>query len=551
AVGYQIIPPTASADQSLQTKSVYPLGRGMPDVQLLVLNQQQQLAGISEVGEIYVRSPHLALGYLGDEALTNVRFITNPFGGNKSDRLYRTGDLGRYRPDGVVEFAGRADRQIKIRGFRIEPGEIETALEQHPDLKEAVVTLTNAADNQNPQHYLIAYYIIYPASDLTVEVLRAFLKTRLPDHMIPTAFLPVESIPLTPNGKIDYRNLPIIDIKHIGQDKDIVFPQTPTQQHLAKIWQALLGLEQISIHDNFFELGGHSLLAIQLLTRLNQDFKQSVTLTSLFQAPTIAQLARVIDDNLVGVEHKVGSLVAIRKAGRQPPIFCIPGNLGNVFADLDPLAKHLDPQYPLYGFQDTVDNPTKIETMAEQYLAEMQNVQPQGPYYLAGVCSGGTIAFEMAQQLKKQGEQVGLLALIEPAYPSRSTIAIVIEFFDILSRNIWQYFWQNTDDFGNRTTIEKQAFVRLKLKLVANLWALRQYMPQNYHGTLDLFLTTATLKQPRNQRIKWQAFALLGATVHEIPGDHNTITGTGEIQVEETHMKVVAEKINGQLSKQS
>ncbi|MCP5098650.1 MAG: amino acid adenylation domain-containing protein, partial [Chloroflexi bacterium] len=202
AVSYDLIPPDGS---NVWDKAVYPLGHGMPDAQLLVMNNSRALAGIGEVGEIYMRSPHLALGYLRDAQLTQARFVQNPFTDTKGDLLYRTGDLGRYLPDGRVEFAGRADRQIKIRGFRIEPGEIEVALSQHEVVQEAIVLLRQS---ERGQPRLLAYLVAPVSNRPDTQTLRAFLKQRVPDYMIPTAFMWLDSVPLTPNGKVSYGALP-------------------------------------------------------------------------------------------------------------------------------------------------------------------------------------------------------------------------------------------------------------------------------------------------------------------------------------------------------
>jgi len=287
AVGFYIVPPVSKNDQS---KAVYPLGRGMPNVQLLVLNSAEQLAGISEIGEIYLRSPHLALGYLGDEKLTQARFMTNSFTGIKGDRLYRTGDLGIYLPDGNVSFFGRADRQVKIRGFRIEPGEVEAFLAQHPAVREIVVT--DCEDTPGSER-LVAYVVLDQKKKPTVEELRSFLKQRLPDYMIPSSFMFLDVLPLTPNSKIDYQALPEPEQARPDQES-FVAPRTPVERTLSEIWAEVLDLEKIGIYDNFFELGGHSLLATRVMSRLRNAFQIELPLRSFFESPTIAEMALVI-----------------------------------------------------------------------------------------------------------------------------------------------------------------------------------------------------------------------------------------------------------------
>jgi amino acid adenylation domain-containing protein len=273
-------------------KEVYPLGQGIKDAQLLVLTRHQQLAGIGELGEIHVRSPHLALGYL-DEAATRESFLINPFTGIPADRLYKTGDLGRYLPDGQVEFAGRGDRQIKIRAFRVDPAEIEAALSQHPSLAHAIVVCREDVPEQTR---LVAYLVVRAGPEPAMSELRAFLRAKLPDYMVPTAIVFLESLPLTPNGKIDYAALPAPQPDRLQRGRVFAAPRTATEKLVADIWAEVLTLEKVGSYDNFFELGGHSLLATRVMSRLSAAFRISIPLRVLFENPTAADLAMKIDE---------------------------------------------------------------------------------------------------------------------------------------------------------------------------------------------------------------------------------------------------------------
>jgi amino acid adenylation domain-containing protein len=272
-------------------KEALPLGQGIPGVELLVLNAAGGLAGIGEVGEVYLRSRWLARGYLGDAELTAQRFLANPFrpaGEDPGDRLYRTGDLGRYRPDGEVEFAGRADQQVKIRGFRIEPGDVEAALRRHPAARECVVVARGEAEKR-----LVAY--LAPAANaVPARDLRAFLADQLPDYMVPSAFVWLDALPLTPTGKLDRRALP--EPAEEAQEESTA-PRTPVEELIAGIWEELLGRAPgtAGIHDDFFELGGHSLLATRALSRMREALGVAVPLRALFEAPTIAGLAERVE----------------------------------------------------------------------------------------------------------------------------------------------------------------------------------------------------------------------------------------------------------------
>lgn len=280
------------SEQALnEVKETPPLGRGVKDVQLLVLNRAEQLAGVSELGEICVRSPHLARGYLGDDKLTTERFINNPFSGLAGDRMYRTGELGRFLPDGSVEFVSRGQDQVSIRGFRVELGEIEAVLLGHPAVRETAI----AAHERTPGNYsLVAYVITANKSSPTAGDLRAFLKEKLPDYMIPAGFIFVESLPLTPTGKVDRQALSLPDAVRRELTSSFVAPRTALEKVLAESWIEILGVEQVGTEDNFFELGGHSLLATQVVTRICHAFDVELPLRSLYEAPTVAALAAAL-----------------------------------------------------------------------------------------------------------------------------------------------------------------------------------------------------------------------------------------------------------------
>ena len=291
AVSYFVVPNEAEA----AGKEEVSLGRGIDDVQLLLLNPGGQLTGIGEVGEIYFRSPHLAKGYLGNETLTRERFITSPFTNAPNDRLYKTGDLGRYLPDGSVESLGRADSQIKIRGFRVELGEIENVLSQHAAVSNCVVIAIDVAAGEKR---LVAYVVAESNTQPSISELRQFIKLRLPDYMVPSTVVFMDAIPLTANGKTNRRALPAPE--QTANDSDsYAAPRTATEELLAGIWSNVLNVESISVEANFFELGGHSLMATQVVARVCQAFNISLTLRSLFEAPTVRLLAAVIENAMV------------------------------------------------------------------------------------------------------------------------------------------------------------------------------------------------------------------------------------------------------------
>ncbi|MEM1207288.1 MAG: amino acid adenylation domain-containing protein, partial [Acidobacteriota bacterium] len=270
-------------------KAALPLGRGLDGVQLLVLGDAGRQAGVGEVGEIHVRSHHLALGYT-DAELTRERFLPNPFSDTPGDRLYRTGDLGRYLPDGGVEYLGRADFQVKIRGFRIELQEIETALGRHPAVADCAVVVRGDAGEDR---FLAAYLVAVDGGEIPPHrALRAHLSKQLPDYMVPATFTVLDALPLTRTGKLDRRALP--EPEAPSSDGARRPPSTPEEQTLAAIWESLLGRENLGLDDGFFELGGHSLLATQVLARLRDAFEVELPLRVFFEHPTLGELAAAL-----------------------------------------------------------------------------------------------------------------------------------------------------------------------------------------------------------------------------------------------------------------
>lgn len=271
-----------------------PIGRSIANTEIYILDQHLQPVPVGEAGELHIASVGLARGYLNRPELTNEKFIPNPFGGEPETRLYKTGDLARYLPDGNIEFLGRIDQQVKIRGFRIELGEIEAILAQHPALKQ---TLVIDREDVPGNKRLVAYLVAQPGQVPNQSELRRFLLGKLPEYMVPTAFVLLDTIPLNPNGKVDRRALPAPDTSSLSLATDFVAPRTTKEEILAAIWGQVLGREQIGSYDNFFELGGHSLLATQVISRIRQALSVEISLQSLFAHPTIAELAEVINQH--------------------------------------------------------------------------------------------------------------------------------------------------------------------------------------------------------------------------------------------------------------
>jgi amino acid adenylation domain-containing protein len=391
------------------------IGRPIANTRIYILDQRLQPVPVGVPGELHIGGACLARGYLNCPKLTAERFIPDSFGGEPGGRLYRTGDLARYRPDGQIEFLGRLDDQVKVRGYRIELGEIEAALVGHPGVREAVVV---AGEDEFGDNRLLAY-IVSGESAPTASEARAFLREKLPEYMLPSAFVPLETLPRTPNGKPDRRALLTQDRARPGIEEAFVTPRTRVEELLASIWAEVLGVERVGIQEDFFDLGGHSLLAVRLFARIEQELGTSLPLSSLFQGPTIEHLARLIGQPAPAAPRS--SLVPIQPNGSKLPFFWIHRQFGDVLCYAD-LARHLGPDQPCYGLEarglDASEEPfNRVEDMAEHYIGQILAVQPEGPYALGGLCGGGTVAFEMARQLHARGQAVALVALLDSPAP--------------------------------------------------------------------------------------------------------------------------------------
>lgn len=300
AMGYFVVPPLQDkirAGQPAQVKEEIPVGKGIEGVQLLVLNATRRLTGIGEIGEIHVRTPYLSEGYVDDEELTAEKYISNPFSDNPEDRLYRSGDLGRYLPDGNVEFLGRIDRQVKIRGFRVELEEIESNLAGCSGTRQCAVTTSG---NEHEDRELIAY-IVCEEENSSLS-LRRQLKEFLPSYMIPSRFVQLDAIPLTPNGKVDYRRLPLLVPERSVQVQGHIQPRTLTERKIAEIWRNVIGADEVELNDNFFDLGGHSLMVVKTIGLIEKEIGIRVPFRE-FLNQTLRQFAASCEERLSSNEY--------------------------------------------------------------------------------------------------------------------------------------------------------------------------------------------------------------------------------------------------------
>jgi amino acid adenylation domain-containing protein len=393
-----------------------PIGRPIANARIYLLDHHLQLVPRGQPGELYIGGAGLARGYVNRPGLTAERFVPDPFAAEPGSRLFRTGDVARWRADGTIEFLHRRDDQAKIGGFRVDPSEVESALLEHPAVREAVVVVrpTDAGEAR-----LAGYVVMHPQETVAATELRRALRARLPRYMVPTSMMRLEALPLTTSGKVDRAALPVPDVT--SGDVDRIAPRDALEARLAALWAEVLGQNQVGVRENFFDLGGHSLLAIRLLSRIEDELQVRLPLSALFFGATIEELAALLRARAEGTPDS--PLVAIQPRGEKPPFVCVHPAGGIVYC-FQELARHLGTDRPFYGIQASglegdqtpVD---RIERMAAGYVEALRKLRPEGPYHLGGWSMGGLVAYEMACQLRASGEDVGTLAILDTPAPPR------------------------------------------------------------------------------------------------------------------------------------
>jgi thioesterase domain-containing protein/acyl carrier protein len=394
-----------------QEKSV-PIGRPIPNAKVYVVDGHLNALPVGVPGELCIGGPGVARGYRNRPEETAARFVPDPFSTQLGTRLYKSGDLVRYRADGNLELLGRLDHQVKIRGFRVELEEIEALIAEIKDVRQVLVALRN----ENPaEPKLVAYVVPAEPHRFDSESLRRSLSGQLPEAMIPSAVVLLEALPLTPNGKVDRQALPPAFVPVAAA---FVPSSSALESRLVAIWESVLDKHGIGVNDNFFDLGGHSLMVAKLLLRIEQRLGKKLSLASVFQAPTVRELAALLQGETQPKHHP--AIVPIQPHGSKPALFWVRG--GPLFLSL---ANRLGPDQPFLGLHLPVADaarlpvPYKFEDVASALVTRLREVQPEGPYHLAGLCVNAVIAYEMGRLLELQGQKVALLVMVDgqnPAY---------------------------------------------------------------------------------------------------------------------------------------
>jgi amino acid adenylation domain-containing protein len=533
--------------RSVLTRQSVSMGHPVEDTEVLLLDDAGQPTEL--YGEIAIRSEQLALGYWNQAEMTRAVFFADPDGGNR--RLYRSGDMARMMPDGTLEFVQRKDSQVKLHGFRIELGEVEAVLSQHPHVKESAAAIREISPGEK---CLVGYWVPREQTECDNSKLREFAEQKLPNYMVPSFFLRLDALPLTTSGKVDRRALPSPSQEH--REKALfVAPRNELERQLAEIWECVLKVEHIGVEDDFFALGGHSLMAVRLFDAIENVTGQRFPLSTLIEAPTITQMARFLSERRRPAV--ASALVPLQTRGSLPPLFGIHGHFGEILF-YHPLSQRLGAEQPFYALQargrEGIPAHDTVVGMACEYVEEILRVHA-GPYYIAGYCFGGLVAYEMAQQLLAHGKQVGFLGVFDAYAPEP-------KFVDGLQARIDRHLNQlrqlgpkaklrlSTTSFATKaqTLLWRTAYPMFRHTLPRssrlfqnvpqmNLQAAKRYSPKPYSGRMTVFLSgpvPAGFQLDPHEHLG----GMQAADIHLrlVPGDT-------ESMFQEPHVAVLAEEL--------
>lgn len=543
----------ATGTQILSAEGPITIGLPIDNAHVVVVDQQLQPVADGQAGELIIGGAGVGSGYLNQPDLTDAKFIRPAF--RPTERFYRTGDLAKRLPTGDIQYLGRIDAQIKIRGHRIEPGEVEFHLIRLEEVENAVVV---AREDQPSHQRLVAYMVLNNVGrDARIDreqVLRwrTTLATVLPAYMIPSDFVIMSQLPVTPNGKLDRKALPAPEqTLPTPVMPNLTLPSTPQEKQIAAIWQQVFRLTAVGIDDNFFDLGGHSMLAVRVMIQLERETGRRLPVSTLFESPTIRSLARLIGpDQSIDLKN---SLVPIKPYGSKTPLYVVHGGGLNLLT-FRGLVDYMDAEQPIYGFQarglDGTEEPLDtMEAIAADYIEELLEHNPDGPYSLAGYSFGGYVALEMACQLQQVGKTVKLLGMFDTnaedsaegrpfldrlawrigrQFPkllwiARSfiqqplpTLRYQGEYLERQVKNVLKTVGLATDQ--TYAEIQDENLIRIIEK---HEIALQNYRMKPYDGVIDVFKANKRLYFVEDREfLGWKKYARQGVRIYNVPGDH-------------------------------
>ena len=583
---------TTCSTYALRTPEAPPtIGRPINGTQVSVLDSLLRPVPAGETGELFIGGNGVVRGYLNNPDINEQRFIPSPFSGDRSSRLYRTGDRGRFRPDGNLEFAGRDDRQVKIRGFRVELGEVETALLTHNEVSEALVVIH---DDTTGKRGLVAYVVPHAKAGQSRRepqvatrlhlgsLLRAHLKERLPDHMVPGAFMVMHRFVLTPAGKIDHAALP--PPEHLRPSVgEFVGPRDEIEALLCQIWCELLKLKSIGVHEDFFQVGGDSLMGAVMFTEVEKRTGIRLPIEAILRNATVERMATYIEAaRQLRNPDGWSPWVEIQPRGDRQRLFLVHGVGGGMMWGYANLSRHLGDRQPIYAFRARPVSPLTINEIATQYVRELRTFQPDGPYLLGGYCFGGNIAYEMARMLMEQGQRVDLLVLFNSSPPNCSydcmnlTPLFVGRFFlnlthwfigfvkwghvkqlrflqwklQMLHRRVGKMLGHRRSDesFDVETQVDLSTVPIEDHRLwTAHVRANGLHHASVYHGKVTLL---RTLGHPFDCNYDplcgWADYAKGGVTVKVLPGLHESLLEEPQVRLAANELKILLNQINAE-----
>ena len=541
---------------------VVPVGYAVEDMQISLLDEMGMPVNLGAVGEISVQSRYLANGYWGRKVLTERAFRSDSK--DVDSRIYSTGDMGRLLPDDCLEYLGRKDLRVKLRGQTIDVGQIENALCDLSSIKHAAVV---AHDNGDANQQLVAYLVVAAVPLPTVSAIRRQLAKSLPELMLPARYIFLDELPIDRHNKVMRRALPRPNRKRPSLDQDFVAPLTPRQQAIAECFQEILRIDNVGLNDDFLELGGDSLMATELLLLIQMKLDTPCPTEFFFPERTVAALDRNFE---FGSHHNI--IVPLQPTGTRSPLFCLHDYAAHIL-EYRRFAQLLGPDQPVFGVQrmaDDIGEDFRLEDMAARYVREIQRIQPSGPYNLCGHCFGGVFAFEVAQQLRKIGEQVAVLALIDTECP----MGTITRFFGLLrlkqnwlelsqlsirerllslggklfrfSLSIWERFRQRIlIGIARRSQGSNRQLRQELLRTTDFHWRIKErYRPRAYGGKMVLICLDV-----RENQLGWKKIGGRGLTIVQL--NHQDSGHSNPHLIDEPYVQGLADELRNLLDGQN